>query len=145
MSEESNKLIQSFAQDILEDRWHMHIPHPSQEAQDGKVQFINSLFNEAWTRLADQGRCDGWGGTECERVHGQWVEAGCPVLGLDDFIHARINAGPSSPLSGGLIDLDVQAEPYGPTKEELTAEMREELTVKLVDRLLAWKTSNQQS
>jgi hypothetical protein len=36
------------------------------------------LFKRTWKRLAKKGHCDGYGGAECRRVYGQWVEAGMP-------------------------------------------------------------------
>ena len=50
-------------------------------------------FWKAYERLSESGRCDDPGGSEYDRVVGEWKQAGCPS-NLDDFITVRANIGP---------------------------------------------------
>jgi hypothetical protein len=50
-------------------------------------------FQETWERLAEQGKCDGFGGMEYRRVRKEWAAAGKPA-DVEAFIIERANIGP---------------------------------------------------
>ena len=50
-------------------------------------------FAAAYRRLADESKCDAWGGMESRRVYAEWVTAGRPE-DIDAFIYRQANLGP---------------------------------------------------
>jgi len=38
----------------------------------------NDQFDKTWTHLANQGRVDGFGGSQYRRVKQEWIDAGQP-------------------------------------------------------------------
>jgi len=37
------------------------------------------IFQQVWKVLEKQGHCDGWGGAECRRIHGDYIKADFPI------------------------------------------------------------------
>jgi hypothetical protein len=56
------------------------------------ITINNRLFNAIWRRLAEQGKCDGFGGCEYTRVRSEWEALGCPKQ-IADFIAIYANIG----------------------------------------------------
>lgn len=59
-----------------------------------------AIFRRIWAALAERGQCDGWGGTESERVYAEWVAAGWPWP-ISRFIRRRANAAVDGSDGGG--------------------------------------------
>lgn len=49
-------------------------------------------FRRVWDMLANEGSCDGAGGSEYQRVRREWFAAGCPFPAWN-FIRDRANMG----------------------------------------------------
>lgn len=49
-------------------------------------------FATVWRRVSATSGCDGWGSTECHRVHSEWRRAGYPRP-IESFIRWRANVG----------------------------------------------------
>lgn len=55
-------------------------------------------FDTTWKKLADQGKCDGHGGAEYQRVRREYNSNPVPDHQLEDFIYKRANSIPDSVL-----------------------------------------------
>ena len=65
----------------------------NQRTLDQRGNFDLGHFNEVWSRLSDQGVCDGDEGAEHRRVKSEWVRSGKPA-DIEAFIRRRANVGP---------------------------------------------------
>lgn len=59
------------------------------------------LFQHVWQNLAEAGKCDSWGGHECERVLQEWIVAGKPPA-ITGFIIDTANPPAPSADKGGV-------------------------------------------
>lgn len=55
---------------------------------------LSKRFQQVYTKLAESGQCDAWGGAESQRLLKEWETAKCPAL-IGTFIKKHANKGPT--------------------------------------------------
>ena len=57
------------------------------------MDFDTMIFDSFWIPLSREGKCDGWGGMEYQRVYSEWIAEGKPPF-VEDFIILHANGYP---------------------------------------------------